>query len=76
MALTKTLGIPLAVKYQNYKGIPLDMPIAIGEMTPVVGTYIAGATFDEYKETKYIVYNQANPASSPYLDLAATNPFF
>ena len=52
------------------------MPIAIGEMTPVVGTYIAGATFDEYKETKYIVYNQANPASSPYLDLAATNPFF
>ena len=45
-------------------------------MTPVVGTYTPGTTFDEYEETKYIVYKQASPVISPYLDPAAMKPFF
>ena len=50
-------------------------------MTPVSGSFIPAATGtlpdnNVWLETKYIVYKQADPALSPYLDPAATLPFF
>ena len=66
-----TYGIPPSVSYQHYlsTGAYLTSPNSIDEYTPVAGVYTAAPAPPTWHETKYIVYNQADPTGlSPYLD--------
>ena len=66
-------------KYSHFNDIPRIIPTTtIDNMTPIVGSYTPASppAIDIWGETKYIVYQQPDPTSSPYLEPTTTSPFF